>query len=457
MRDRLSPVHQAQRSHPTRARGELGDGVDGPQDVGHVREREDPGAIGQEPVEGREIERPLADERDGADPRAAVTRRHLPGHQVRVMLHVRDEDLVARLQRPPDGLGHDRDRIGGPPREHDLLAGRGADEALDAVARDLVELGRLLPQRVDRAMHVRVRGLVVTRHRLDHRPRLLAGGGGVADEARGAHAAVLQRDLHPHAVAAERVDVLGGRRRAGQLTAEARPAPALPDGLAVEGRARDAAHSSSPRAAPTRYAGKRYAISRESRPPWPRAAISALPRASPASSRGSTRSNVVACENIPHVGMPSTGRSCQRARNRRLPGCAGAPCRSMRAPSRVSPPKTGSSGSSALAPATISTSAPSARSALISSATARGEAAAKRTGSSRPPNQSILDRSAPSKRSRCRAARVSRATVPSAAGRNAATVTAPPRAACSTALTVSAPIASGVTFALATVSPRSTG
>ncbi len=107
-------------------------------------------------IEGREIERPLADQRDGTDPSAAVARRHLPRHQVRVMLHVRDEDLVPRLQRPPHGLGHDRDRIGGPPREHDLLAGRGADEALDAVARDLVELGRLFPQRVDGAMHVRV-------------------------------------------------------------------------------------------------------------------------------------------------------------------------------------------------------------------------------------------------------------------------------------------------------------
>src|SRR2546430_8631558 len=48
--------------------------------------------------------------------------------------------------------------IGGAAREDDLLARRRADEALHAVARDLVELGRLLAQRVDRAMDVGVRG-----------------------------------------------------------------------------------------------------------------------------------------------------------------------------------------------------------------------------------------------------------------------------------------------------------
>ena len=45
---------------------------------------------------------------------------------------------------------------------------------------------------------------------------------------------------------------------------------------------------------------------------------------SPASMRGSTRSNVVAWENIPQAGMPSTGRPRQRATQSRLPGWAGA-------------------------------------------------------------------------------------------------------------------------------------
>src|SRR5947208_148145 len=73
--------------------------------------------------------------------------------------------------------------------------------------------------------------------------------------------------------------------------------------------------------------------------------------------------------------MPRTGWPSQRASHRRLPGCAGAPWRSMRAPSSVSPPNTGSSGSSALAPATMRTWAPARRSAASSSATTVGQRA----------------------------------------------------------------------------------
>src|SRR3989442_348711 len=75
---------------------------------------------------------------------------------------------------------------------------------------------------------------------------------------------------------------------------------------------------------------------------------------------------------MPQVGIPSTARPSHVASQSRLPGWAGAPWRSIRAPRSVRPPKTGSSGSSALAPATISSSAPSPRSAVSSSATTRG-------------------------------------------------------------------------------------
>src|SRR5687768_5512902 len=95
------------------------------------------------------------------------------------MLELGDEDLVARPQRPSDGLGHDADPVGGAAGEDDLLPGRRPYEALDAIAGGLVELRGLLAERVDGAVDVGVRPLVVARHRLHHRARLLAGGGGV--------------------------------------------------------------------------------------------------------------------------------------------------------------------------------------------------------------------------------------------------------------------------------------
>ena len=120
-------------------------------------------------------------------------------------------------------------------------------------------------------------------------------------------------------------------------------------------------------------------------------------------------------------------------------------------PSRVRPPKTGSSGSSALAPATISTSAPSRRSAVSVSATTRGEPPAYWIGNRRPPNHAIFCVSAVSNRARCLASRRSCATTPIVVGLKPCTATSPcaARAIFSTAASVSAGMTSGVTFALA--------
>jgi hypothetical protein len=141
-----------------------------------VGEGHDLRALAQHPVERLEIEQPIAGERDGPHSHAAIPGRHLPRNDVRVVLHVGDEDLVPRPERPAQRLGHQIDAVGGPAREDDLLAARRADEALDPVARRLVQLGGLFAERVDRAVHVGVARRVVLVHRLQHRAGLLAGG-----------------------------------------------------------------------------------------------------------------------------------------------------------------------------------------------------------------------------------------------------------------------------------------
>src|SRR5262249_40920244 len=73
-------------------------------------------------------------------------------------------------------LRNQTEPVSGAPGEDHLFAARGADETLDGVARELVELGGLFAQGVDRAMHVRVAPLVIAAHRLEHLPRLLARG-----------------------------------------------------------------------------------------------------------------------------------------------------------------------------------------------------------------------------------------------------------------------------------------
>ena len=99
--------------------------------------------------------------------RAGLLRSHLPRHDVRVMLEVGDQDLVAGdARRPREALRDQVDRLGRAAHEHDLVAGARVDERRQPVARRLVEPGRFLAQGVHAAVDVRV----VAPHR-SRRPR----------------------------------------------------------------------------------------------------------------------------------------------------------------------------------------------------------------------------------------------------------------------------------------------
>jgi hypothetical protein len=54
-----------------------------------------------------------------------------PRHQVRMVLHLGDDDFIARLQRRPEAAGHQVQRRGGAACDHDALR-RHAEEAADA-------------------------------------------------------------------------------------------------------------------------------------------------------------------------------------------------------------------------------------------------------------------------------------------------------------------------------------
>src|SRR5262249_26652463 len=99
--------------------------------------------------------------------------------EVRVMLHLGDDDVVAGAHGPADGLRDQIDALGGPPREHDLLAGARADERAHGIARRLVEGRRLLAQRVNGAMDVGVAPRVVLADGVDARGGFVAGRGRV--------------------------------------------------------------------------------------------------------------------------------------------------------------------------------------------------------------------------------------------------------------------------------------
>ena len=143
---------------------------------------------------------------------ALALAQEMPRHDVGVVLHDREHDLVARLDAlAAERIGDEVDRLGGVAREDDLLGALGVEEAAHLLARALVGLGRRIGEIVQAAMHVGVFGGVGLLDAVEHLFRLLRRGGVVEIDER------LAVDLHRQGreILADARHVIGtvGRRR----------------------------------------------------------------------------------------------------------------------------------------------------------------------------------------------------------------------------------------------------
>ena len=171
----------------------------------------------------------------------------LPRHQVGVVLHLGDEDLVAGADAEAGSIraggggvaqrvGHEVDPLGGVLGEHDLVSA-GADERGDPRAGRLVGLGRLLGELVGPAVRGRVVLLVEVALGVEHLPRLLRRRAGVEVDQRlpAPHGAAEDRE-----VGAQELGVQCDGPRATRSAAEVMPSPPP--------RPRSSARSRRPRA-----------------------------------------------------------------------------------------------------------------------------------------------------------------------------------------------------------------
>ena len=102
----------------------------------------------------------------------------MPRHQVGVVLHRRDDDLVSRSDvflRPC--VGHEVDGLGCVPGPDDLLWLTGVDEFRDLHSGTFVQISRLLAKVVNAAMNVGIGILVVVHQRFNDLTRRLGSGG----------------------------------------------------------------------------------------------------------------------------------------------------------------------------------------------------------------------------------------------------------------------------------------
>ena len=179
VRDGLRAVDQHERAGGVRELGDLGDRVDRAEHVGDVADREQLRPAREQVAERLHVEQARVGDRHVGQLRALLGAQQLPRHEVGVVLHLRDDHEVAGADvGAAPAVGDEVDRLGRVARE-DRLAGRGAGERRDALARALVGLGRARGQRVHAAVDRRAVLGVVLVHRLDHRPRGLRRRGRV--------------------------------------------------------------------------------------------------------------------------------------------------------------------------------------------------------------------------------------------------------------------------------------
>jgi len=172
MGDGLRAVHHHQGAHGLGRGRELHHGIGGAQDVAAMGEGQDAGGGAEEPVEGGAVQMAPIVHGDHPHRGAGDPGRLPPRHEVAVVLHLRDEDLVAGPQTGPSvGVRHEVEGFGGAAGEHDPAGVHAAERPGHDVAGAL-EGGRgLFRHAMYAAVHVGVHLAVVARERLHHRLR----------------------------------------------------------------------------------------------------------------------------------------------------------------------------------------------------------------------------------------------------------------------------------------------
>ncbi len=134
--------------------------------------------LGEQRIERVELQQAVVGDGDVPQHRARALGKLLPGHEVRVVLHLGEQDFVAPLDigiapTPRHGVDAGRRAI-----REDALFGRGrVDEPTNLFPRLIEQFVRFLGKLVDAAMHVGIVLFVATGNRPDHLPRMLRAGG----------------------------------------------------------------------------------------------------------------------------------------------------------------------------------------------------------------------------------------------------------------------------------------
>src|SRR5690606_13931675 len=177
VRQRLRTVEHGDDAAPARFAADVGHGIDGAEHVADVGDGKHLDGAGHFRAQHVHVEAAVVQQVHDVDARARALGDQLPGHDVGVVLHAREQDHVAGAEtRQRPGVGHQVDREGGAAGQ-DQVVGPYVDEARKLRPRLLVGLGRLAAELVHGAADVGVVAAIEAVDGFYHRGRLLPGIG----------------------------------------------------------------------------------------------------------------------------------------------------------------------------------------------------------------------------------------------------------------------------------------
>ena len=173
----LRPVDQHGNAALVGEPDDLLDRNEGAERVRHLGDRDELRAVRQQLLELIDQEIAVIVHGRPFDRRAMAFPEEMPGHDVGMVLHDREDDLVALLDVGlAPGRGNEVDRLGDVAGEDDLFVAPRIDELRHLGAGALIGFGGGIGEVMQAAMHVGVFAVVRFRHAVEHGGRLLGGG-----------------------------------------------------------------------------------------------------------------------------------------------------------------------------------------------------------------------------------------------------------------------------------------
>ena len=147
------------------------------QHVRHVGHGDQTHARCQHRFEGGHVQRAIFEHGRPFQDHALVFAQEVPGHDVGVVLHLGEDDLVPGRQGLPQAAGHEIERVCAAAGENDLRGRWRVEEGRDLAARRLIGIGCEIGKRVKAAMHVSIGRFGKLANGIENRLWLLCRGG----------------------------------------------------------------------------------------------------------------------------------------------------------------------------------------------------------------------------------------------------------------------------------------